>query len=183
MKNIKIKKEDLIINLLQIIIIIIGVPILFALEHFVWHYSIKESCIRLTIYLTIYMVTTPIIIYYINEHPLKILNKKAKKLGEEILYKGYAKFVVDTKKIRGCLFITKEKIIFKSDTFIKKYATEIPLKDAKIRTYIQQKSFIPKAILEITQENITDKFILKDYDGDLIIRTLMVHCPQCTIFS
>ena len=90
------------------------------------------------------------------------LNKIAKDIDGEVLYSGLANHFVNIESCGGHIFITKDKVVFKSHSFnIQNHVTEIWIKDiSNLKTY-NNLGIIPNG-LEIVHNGQTDKFIVND---------------------
>ena len=90
------------------------------------------------------------------------LKKIVKDIDGEILYSGLANHFVNIEACGGHIFITKDKIVFKSHSFnIQNHVIEILIKDIiNIKTY-NNLGIIPNG-LEIVHNGQTDKFVVND---------------------
>jgi energy-coupling factor transporter transmembrane protein EcfT len=97
---------------------------------------------------------------------LLFMSKKNDKIVQnfdgEVFYKGLANHFVGIEGVGGHLFITKDKIMFKSHSFnVQNHSIEIPLTDIlEIKTY-NNLGIIPNG-LTIVQKDKTDKFVVND---------------------
>ena len=130
--------------------------------------------IWMAVFMNIFMEAEPIFMFFFSFlgfwifmflFQLFMLNKNkkiAKEINGKIYYQGPASHFVGVESVGGYLFVTKDKIIFKSHSFnIQNHSIEISLKNIiEVKPYNNLRIF-PHG-LEVIQKEKTDKFVVNN---------------------
>lgn len=130
--------------------------------------------IWMAVFMNIFMWAEPIFMFFFSFlgfwifmflFQLFMLNKNkkiAKEINGKIYYQGPANHFVGVESVGGYLFVTKDKIIFKSHSFnIQNHNIEILQKNIiEVKPYNNLRIF-PNG-LEVIQKGKTDKFVVND---------------------
>ena len=94
----------------------------------------------------------------------KKLEEMAKDIDDEILYQGLANHIYNGEATGGYIFITKDRLIFKTHSLnMQNHSIEILLKDITALDKYNNLGFIKNGLI-VTYNNNKDKFVVNDMD-------------------